>query len=96
MATVTITFHTEDDVAKFDVNQYGTVTSRGGPSPIAAFPSGRGGGASAGEPRGPRGGAPERPDPRMRQTIVVLNTGSITLAEVQRALKAARVNATAA
>lgn len=78
MATVTITFQDEDSLTRFDVNVFGTVTSRNAPAPIAAFADGGG------------------RDPRNRQTIVVLNTGAITLAEVQRALAASRrVRATA-
>lgn len=49
----------------------------------------RSGPAATGEPT-----APGR-DLRGRQSIVVINSGAITLAEVQRALRAAKVPATA-
>lgn len=76
MATVTITYQSEDDVKNFDINQYGTVTSRTGVTPTPGFPD-------------------VNTDPRQRQTVLVLNSGSITLVEIQRALKAAGVKATA-
>jgi hypothetical protein len=94
MATITVTFHTEDAVQNCDLTQFGTVTSRTAPSPTTGYPTGRGGGGSAGEGPGPRSHG-EVFDPKLRQTVVVINSGAITLAEVQRALKAAKVPATA-